>query len=107
MTIKITEADRAYVSARIQTDLPQSEQERLISAATDYAARRGHNSWQDAFIAIAIHAGSVNDMLNALHRTGKATEFIDRLLANRFPTVTAPKGMRFTISPDHVRGGNC
>ncbi len=105
MPIAITEADRAYVAGRIATDLPHSEQERLISAASDYAERRGHGSWQDAFIAIAIHTGSVNDMLNVLHRTGTATEFIDRLLANRFPG--PPKGMRFTISPDHVRGGNC
>ena len=107
MTINITEADRAYVAGRIQTDLPHSEQERLISAAADYATRRGHGSWQDAFIAIAIHTGSINDMLNALHRTKEATEFIDQLLANRFPPLAAPKGMRFTISPDHVRGGNC
>ena len=105
MTINITEADRAYVAGRIQADLPQSEQERLISAATDYATRRGHNSWQDAFIAIAIHTGSVNDMLNALQRTGKAPELIDRFLENRFPT--SSRTMRFTISPDHVRGGNC
>lgn len=105
MTITITEADRAYVSGRIEADLPRDERERLISAATDYAERRGHTCWQDVFLTIAARAGSVNDMLNALCRDRKATTFIDQLLANRFPT--EPKGMRFTMSPDHVRGGNC
>ncbi len=105
MTTTITDADRAYITARLEADLPAKEQQLLVAAATDYATRRGHSSWQDVFLTIAMRAGSVNDMLNALSRDRKATAFIDQLLANRFPT--QPKGMRYTISPDDVRGGNC